>query len=107
MSFLEMEGRMNEVNYFSSTYMYEEYSRGLFVLIFISALSPLIKIVKENTINAICKRKTKDKDYSVGDVSILSTLDCLFQLEIADYSEPLAQTKPVHSPNSDAGDSSN
>lgn len=93
MSFLEMEGRMNEVNFFQSTYMYEEYSRGLFVLIFISAVSPLIKIVKEYTVNAMCKRKKEGKQYSVGNISILSMLDCLFQFELVDYNE-LQQVRP-------------
>lgn len=51
----------NEMNYFDSTYMFEQYVYGLFSLILISGISPMVKLIKEEVVKTIfyCRKKSR------------------------------------------------
>lgn len=66
----------NEHAYFYSTYLFDPYVTGLLLIIFISGVSPLIKVIKEQAILTVvyCRRKK----YLDKDINALSSLDWFF-----------------------------
>lgn len=72
----------NEYNYFESTYMYEQYVWGLFTLIFLSCISPMFKLLKDEIVSMIMTRKHRSS--AVSDVSLLSMLSFIFESNIVD-----------------------
>lgn len=73
---LRSMSKLNNLNYFDSTYLFEQYVYGLLMLIFISGFSPLFKLLKEKIILMLLCRK---KRYLGKDVGALSSIDWFFE----------------------------
>lgn len=78
---------LREQNFFETTYIFEQYVYGLMALVFISSVSPLLKVVKEYLFgwmfSFICPKKNTDKQTNnKADVSLLSVLEWLFEKDL-------------------------
>lgn len=84
----------NEMNIFTSTYMFEQYIYGLLLLILVSGFSPLLKFLKVYIIgylSSLCRKKV-ESDPERGappqkDYGMLSALDLIFERNVVAMDE--------------------
>jgi hypothetical protein len=78
----------NDYNYFTSTYMFEQYVIGLLLLVGISGLSPLIKFIKGLVFRFVFSLFSIKEDSTIKkDYGVLSAIDWFFERNLVALDE--------------------